>query len=314
MRRFTDTTILFTLLLLDTVSLSAQFGNQGELRGGFPAAVTSVSFGEMGGRGSDYLPASVLGRPDTTGRRDVAATDPKQVLSIGLGGEIVLDFGSRLVLDRPGPDLVIFENPFVYTLGGNERIYAEPAEVSVSRDGVEWVSFPFDSVTLAGAAGVTPVNGDADPFDPELSGGDLFDFSLIGVDSIRYLRLIDVTPIVRDDRDHPLWDITLNGFDLDAVIAYSTVEGDGASLSVPEVEPILPLVERSRRKAGYLYVTLAGRTDAAGQIQLDLFTVDGRRIGSATGRSGEIVAIPLNVIGPIILRASNDRASQSGVM
>lgn len=304
--------ILPALLLLGTPhALSAQLG---EAEAASPTDVVSVSFGEMGGRGSDYLPESVLGLPDTTGRRDVAATDPKQILSLGLGGEIVLDFGSRLIVDRPGPDLVIFENPFIYTLRGNERIYAEPGEVSVSRDGVEWVPFPFDSLTLAGAAGVAPVNGDADPFDPERSGGDLFDLALIGVDSIRYLRIVDVTPIVRDDRDHPLWDITLNGFDLDAVIAYSTVAGNGASLSVPDVESIIPLVERSRREAGYLHVTLSGTIDAEGPVRLDLYTVDGRRIGSATGRSGEVVAIPLNVTGPIILRASNRRTSEAGVM
>ena len=304
--------LLPTLLLLASpLSLSAQVG---EAEAASPTDVVSVSFGEMGGRGSDYLPESVLGLPDTTGRRDVAATDPKQILSLGLGGEIVLDFGNRLVIDRPGPDLVIFENPFVYTLGGNERVYAEPGEVSVSRDGVEWVPFPFDSLTLAGAAGVTPVNGDADPFDPERSGGDLFDLAAIGIDSIRYLRIVDVTPIIRDDRDHPLWDITLNGFDLDAVIAYSTVAGEGTSLSIPDAEPILPLVERSRREAGYLHVTLSGTSDAAGPVRLDLHTLDGRRIGSATGRPGEIVAIPLDVTGPIILRASNDRTSQSGVM
>ena len=312
MRRVRRSGILPTLLLLVTpLSLSAQLG---EAEAASPSDVVSVSFGEMGGRGSDYLPESVLGLPDTTGRRDVAATDPKQILSLGLGGEIVLDFGNRLVVDRPGPDLVIFENPFIYTLGGNERIYAEPGEVSVSRDGVEWVPYPFDSLTLAGAAGVTPVNGDADPFDPERSGGDLFDLALIGVDSIRYLRIVDVTPIIRDDRDHPLWDITLNGFDLDAVIAYSTVAGSGASLSVPEGTSVVPLVERSRREAGYLHVTLSGTIDAAGPVQLDLYTVDGRRVGSATGRPGEVVAIPLNVTGPIILRASNRRTSESGVM
>lgn len=186
-------------------------------------ADTVVSFtpgvGSGIGREPQYFPWNVLGLPDSSARESVPSINPVQILSLGVGGEITLRFDRHTVVDGPGPDFAVFENAFHYILSGTQRTYAEPATVSVSRDGVTFVSFPFDSLTLAGCAGVTPTNGEQDPRDPAVSGGDLFDLSTIGVDSIRYVRIHDVTPIVRDNRKHPFWDPTLNGFDLDAVVA-----------------------------------------------------------------------------------------------
>lgn len=312
MRRSLERTALALLtFLIGAVRPPVGTAQQGDVEPATPAAVTSVTFGEMGGRGSEYLPESVLGLPDTTGGRDAAATDPKQIVSLGLGGEIVLDFGERIVLDRPGADLVIFENPFLYRLGGNERLYAEPAEVSVSRDGVEWISFPFDSLSFAGAAGVTPVNGTADPFDPEVSGGDILDLAEIGVDSIRYVRLVDVTQIIRDDRDHPLWDITLNGFDLDAVIAYHTVRTDGF-LSVDESGERPRLIERTYRNGDLLEVDLSVRS-VPEDVSVEVFRIDGRRVASITAESGSRVTIPLPGSVRFILRASSGRRVECGI-
>lgn len=175
--------------------------------------------GQNAGQGPEYFPANVLGLPDTTARAWLAATDPAQILSLGLGGEIVLRFDATMIVDRPGVDFTVFENAFVYSIGGRERVYAEPAEVAVSRDGVTFVAFPFDSLTLQGCAGVTPVHGDRDPHDPLVSGGDGFDLATIGMDSVRWVRIRDVTAIVRSNRQHPNYDPTLSGFDLDAVVA-----------------------------------------------------------------------------------------------
>jgi hypothetical protein len=175
--------------------------------------------GQNAGQGPAWFPANVLGLPDTSARRTVASVDPGEILSLGLGGEIVLRFDSAPIVDGPGVDFTVFENAFVFRIGQRERVYAEPAEVAVSRDGSVFVSFPHDFRTLAGCAGVTPTNGDANPLDPTVSGGDAFDLALIGVDSVRYVRITDLTAIVADDPTHAYWDPTLSGFDLDAVVA-----------------------------------------------------------------------------------------------
>lgn len=184
-----------------------------------PDRVVSVEYGEMGGRGSGNLPESVLGPPDTVGRETVSTIDPAEILSLGLGGEIILEFVDHVVIDGPGVDVTIFENAFVYRLGGKDKLYAEPADVSVSVDGMEWHTFPFDPTTLEGCAGVTPTHGDNDPSDPSVSGGDGFDLSTIGIPWFRYIRLRDVSRIILDDPSHPFYDATINGFDLDAVVA-----------------------------------------------------------------------------------------------
>jgi hypothetical protein len=175
--------------------------------------------GQTSGQDAKYYPANILGLPDSSARDSVPSVDPVQILSLGLGGEIVLRFDRHPIIDRPGMDFTVFENAFRYRIGARERIYAEPAEIAVSRDGITFISYPYDSLTLAGCAGVTPTNGDRDPFDPELSGGNSFDLADLGIDSVRFVRIHDVTAIVRDNRAHPYWDPTLTGFDLDAVLS-----------------------------------------------------------------------------------------------
>jgi hypothetical protein len=139
--------------------------------------------------------------------------DPREICSIGLDGEIVMGLKAHVIVDAPGADFIVFENAF---RGPTGRPYAEPARVSVSRDGSTWVDFPFDSTTLAGCAGLTPTTG-ADPWDPAVSGGDAFDLSTIDVDSVRWIKLTDVTRIVLDNNQHPFYDPTLSGFDLDVI-------------------------------------------------------------------------------------------------
>jgi hypothetical protein len=223
MRRIERTVITTAALALLTLLLSLpRVGAQVVT----PDRVVSVTYGERGGRGSDNLPESVLGPPDTVGRQTVSTIDPAEILSLGLDGEIVLAFVDNLVVDGPGVDVTVFENAFVYRLGGKDKLYAEPAEVAVSSDGVEWHTFPYDPTTLEGCAGVTPTNGDRDPSDPSVSGGDGFDLSTIGVGSFRYIRLRDVSRIILDDPSHPYYDATINGFDLDAVVAvHSMTDG-----------------------------------------------------------------------------------------
>ena len=173
------------------------------------------------GQGPTFFPKNIFGIPDERATASVPTTDPRALCSIGLDGTMVIGFRDVIVVDGPGPDFTVFENVFTYADG---KRFVEPARVDVSRDGIVWTSFPFDSTTLQGCAGVTPTMGDADPFDPNVSGGDQFDLASISVDSIRWIRLVDVSRIVLENRLHPLHDPSVTGFDLDAIVTWHGVD------------------------------------------------------------------------------------------
>ncbi len=191
--------------------------------------------------GREYFPDNVFGPPDTTARADRPSANPRQILSLGIGGEIVVGFREKVVVNGPGADFVIFENAFRTPTG---KVFVEPAVVSVSRDGLQWYSFPWDSTTLEGCAGRTPTYGDApDLLDPAHSGGDWFDLGFLGVDSIRYIRITDITGWLASRPWHPLWDPTLSGFDLDAVGSRYLVRSERPNLRRRQfvvMEPCMP--------------------------------------------------------------------------
>lgn len=179
-----------------------------------PYAETVVRFtpGDNAGFGQDDLPDVVLGPP--MGRGPQAGS--LDVLSLGVGGEIVLDFGGRAVIDGPGPDLVVFENPFWV---GNDpsTVFAELGEVSVSEDGMTWTRFACDTAgagmgRFPGCAGWTPTlmydPAALIPLDAALSGGDAFDLAELGVDRARFVRIRDLSASGAGQT---------GGFDLDAV-------------------------------------------------------------------------------------------------
>jgi hypothetical protein len=180
--------------------------------------VFSVRWGTGQNFGREKFPSNVLGLPDTSARADRPATSAETVCSLGLGGEIILGWKNAVLVNRTGADFTIFENAFLY-FGG--RIYAEPAKVAVSRDGVSFVEFPFDSLRLRGCAGVMPTNGDKSPFNPSVSGGDSFDLADIGMDSVRFIKITDISAMVLNNPQHPFYDPTISGFDLDALVGIS---------------------------------------------------------------------------------------------
>jgi len=260
--------LLVLFVLCDGAFAQAPLGADGVER--FTLGTTYGS-----GYGVEYLPTSVLGFPDSTARPTVPTIDPHQIVGLGLGGEIVLRFDRALIRDRPGADFVVFENAFRYTIGGKERVYAEPAEVSVSGDGVEWHAFPFDTLTLKGCAGVTPTDGRYDPLDL-LSGGDRFDLALLGIDSIRYVRLHDVTAIPKGDTAHPFYDYTLNGFDLDAVVNLSSAIAP-ADIAVQDGRSdcvLSPSLSDGR-------ALLRFRLDGPRRVRCTLFDAMGRQVGAS---------------------------------
>mgnify|MGYP000647962117 CR=1 FL=1 len=159
-----------------------------------PYATEVLSFvpGLNAGFGESEFPEVVLGLPKGGG----GESGSLHVLSLGVAGEIVLTFGERRIIDGEGPDFVIFENPFA--IGGDaSNPFAELAQVSVSNDGENWISFGCDSAgdyPWTGCAGWQLVNkfeGCATHIDSGATGGDLFDLQDLGIEEVRFIRIID---------------------------------------------------------------------------------------------------------------------------
>jgi hypothetical protein len=211
--------------------------------------------GQNAGQGPAFFPRNVLGIPDPRASDSTPSTDPREVCSIGLGGELIIGFKNAVVVDGPGIDLVIFENAFRY---GRGRIYAEPARIELSLDGVVWHRVPFDSATLNGCAGVTPTSG-RDPFDPTVSGGDGVDLAELGLDSIRWVKLVDVTSIILNDPSHAFYDPTLSGADIDAVVGIHTVDAPRATTMIARPRSTIIDIAISSTMATFLVHDVAGR-------------------------------------------------------
>ncbi len=175
----------------------------------YAAAVVSFTPGPDVTFGQEDMPGVVLGPPEA------APTDTQgglDVVSLGVGGELVLELGLDVV-DGPGVDLIVFENPF-YVGASKQAIYKELGEVSVSLDGVSWTTFVCDpaTYTTSQCAGwrvvlSSPGNGIA-ATDPAVAGGDPFDLAQIGVARARYVKIRDLSKGGSGDAA---------GFDLDAV-------------------------------------------------------------------------------------------------
>lgn len=160
--------------------------------------------------GHDQLPDIVLGPPQGSGDLR-GGTD---AVSLGAGGIIVLGFAQGIV-DGPGPDFTVFENPFVVP-GATLRYWAELGEVSVSDDGATWATFPCDPTSAyphPGCAGASPVHAGPAlgfcPLDVRVSGGDSFDLARVGLRRARFVRIRDL----QTQSPTP----PAAGFDLDAV-------------------------------------------------------------------------------------------------
>ena len=173
-------------------------------------AVTRFEPGEGAGFGQDRFPQVVLGPPVGTGTV-LGSTD---VLSLGVGGVIEIEFTDLLPVDGEGIDLIVFEIAF-YGGGTAEGVWAEPAAVSVSEDGEVWSTFPCEpeEYPYTGCAGVSPVFANegtgVSALDPAVAGGDAFDLATVGVPRVRFVRI----------QDSGLGEVAApaSGFDLDAI-------------------------------------------------------------------------------------------------
>lgn len=225
-------------------------------------AVVDWTIGTGGGARAADLPGVLLGPPRGGG----SFTGSLHTLSLGLGGQVIVEFVDNVVVNGPGPDFTIFENAFLIFGATTLGPYAEPGTVSVSADGLTWATFgcavdqpPF----YPGCAGVYPVLANADdPMAPDPlvpstapiaslvgvdvdayvppagSGGDTFDLDDVGLAAIRFVR-IDASMIeFRLEQ--------LSGFDLDAIGGLNSKEtagsGDGDGDGVADVGDGCPLV------------------------------------------------------------------------
>ena len=186
------------------------------------ASVEQLALGDSGGEGKDRLPGVIQGGPSGGGAGSGSADE---VLSLGKGGAIVVGFGDYEIVDGPGPDFIVFENPFLVS---PYSPYAEPAIVGVSGSDTSAQSFsdfPCDLSQAQGdpaqkkwpyphCAGVHPVLAGGQscisPVDPTLAGGDAFDLATVGLSRARYVRVRDAGLSTMGT--------TTAGFDLDAIV------------------------------------------------------------------------------------------------
>lgn len=203
------------------------------------SGVAELTFGEeVSDEGNWKDPQAVLG-PSSGGA--------SQVLVLGRGGTITLEFHSRIA-DRDGFDFAVFENAFSDT-------FLELAYVEVSSDGLHFVRFPNYSFTMEpvgswghvqaslihGYAGKyragygTPFDLDIlqEAYDAVLAGYDKFsvefesqlrtNFPHLDLHAIKYVRLTDIPGdgTSRDSEGFPVYDpyptVITAGFDLDAI-------------------------------------------------------------------------------------------------
>ncbi len=198
--------------------------------GAFITQLVCFEEGTCAGYGADDVLGLVSG-PPIGGGAMVGSTD---VVSLGGGGSITVGFAPNAIVDGPGIDFVVFENPFDYD---NGQRYIEPGEVSVSDDGVQWTVFPcadtrggYDtddepdggwSATHCGGMNLvysSPASG-ISPFDLEHAGGDPFDLAWIGVKHANYVRIRNV---VVEPCPEAGVKPNKNGFDLDAIAIIHT--------------------------------------------------------------------------------------------
>lgn len=183
----------------------------------FIVSVVSFTKGDCAGFGETQLPEIVQGPPVGAGMLKGSF----DVVSLGVGGEIVVSFGDNAIVDGPGVDFVVFENAFF--AGGNPNSpAADLGEVSVSEDGTTWTTFPCTPAAQpphGDCAGWRPVysapgNG-ISPLDLAAAGGDPYDLATIGVSKAKFVRIRDLgTEACPPTPPKP----NNAGFDLDAIV------------------------------------------------------------------------------------------------
>lgn len=173
--------------------------------------------GQASGQNPEFFPKNIFGLPSSKASKNVPVNSEDEICSLGIGGEIIVGFKNGYLYDDEGADFTIFENAFINPI--SNKVFAEPAIISVSENGIDYFDFPFDTLTLKGCAGISPTNGKEDPFNPTVSGGDSFDLRQTGLKRIKYIKIKDYCEELLKQKDNQYYDPIISGFDLDAVTA-----------------------------------------------------------------------------------------------
>ncbi len=142
-----------------------------------PWADTVVSFTQGTGASASFANAqAALGAPTATAGITAPAFSNTQVVSLGLGGVLVLGFNEAIANDPLNPfgvDFIIFGNSFFTTSGGTiNGAFTEPVQtIWVSRDNITY----YQLATTRGADDLFPTQGSGDstlPVNPALTLAD----------------------------------------------------------------------------------------------------------------------------------------------
>ena len=242
--------------------------------------VAEFTPGPDAGFGENYFPTNVLGPPDPDPMLSVfqSSNKPQEILSLGTDGEIVLEFTDNIIIDGEGPDFTVFENAFLYNMGGEDHTFIEAGIVSVSENGMDFVEFPYDTATFAGLAGVTPTQNAYHFDDPSRSGGDSFDLADVGLASARFVKIRDLGSIKQEGA----W----NGdFDLDAVVAVNSrnvqtfVENKKST-----VVPADFIVHPNRPNPFNPATQIRFSVNQPARITVDIYSITGRNVTTLVNR------------------------------
>src|SRR5690606_788802 len=93
---------LISWLMINVGALSAQ---------AFPDSIKDFTPGRNAGFGVEFFPGNALGAPRGTLNAQYPNDRPEDILALGTGGVITFEFSTNRIIDLPGPDFTVFENP-----------------------------------------------------------------------------------------------------------------------------------------------------------------------------------------------------------
>lgn len=235
-------------------------------------AVAEFTPGIGAGFGANYFPENILGAPtpDPAISAYNPSTSPQEILSLGNGGEIVLEFTDNYITDEEGVDFTVFENVFLSFMSGMP--YIEAGIVSVSQDGENFVTFPYDTSDFSGMAGVSPTLSTLDYADPTMSGGDQFDLADVGLAWAKYVKITDLGDIKKEGS----W----NGdFDLDAVVAIHSVEGQFSEVvDNSRIQPEAFTLAQNYPNPFNPETTIRFSVAQAAEVKINIYNLQGQRV------------------------------------
>ncbi|HEV2692819.1 MAG TPA: PEP-CTERM sorting domain-containing protein [Verrucomicrobiae bacterium] len=139
--------------------------------------------------------ATALGAPSSGGAITpfAPAFSKSQLVSIGAGGSLTLQFANPILNDPSNPyglDFIIFGNTFFATTGGNANgslggNNTGSTRVEVSLDDINW--FTLNPALAPTVDGIFPTDGTGNPYqpvDPSLTAGSFTGQNLAGVRSL----------------------------------------------------------------------------------------------------------------------------------